>query len=230
MWYICNWHTPSCPPWEKRNHHRVSYSVQCSRLPCKVEETTPKPFSISWTPGALPPWRCLTSLVTPCQGNWCWSHIIYQFCLYQRGCVSQIQEFLKMMSPFGDRVRCSVILEGFRVQLFLLCVERGQLRWFRHSIRPEPLGCLPREVFQAHPSGRRPQTDRGLGGEIIFPNKSWLMCTGKGKSGVPCWICYTMTQLSMSSWRWLDGVISATQKIYAIYLYTVWGWTSGICH
>lgn len=133
-----------------------------------------------------------------------------------------------MVSAFGDRVRCSVILEDFRVQLLLLCVERGQLRWLRHSIRLPP-GCLPREVFQAHPSGRRPQTDRGLGGEIISlhwsgnasgaPSKSWLICMGKGNSGVPCWICYTMTQLGRTSES--SGVISATHKIYAIYLYTV---------
>ena len=37
----------------------------------------------------------------------------------------------------------------------LLCVERSQFRWFRHLLRM-PSGHLPRQLFQAHPAGRRP--------------------------------------------------------------------------
>ena len=50
-------------------------------------------------------------------------------------------------------VRGSVIHEELRVEPLLLCVERSQLKWFGHLVRM-PLGCLPREVFQAHPARR----------------------------------------------------------------------------
>ncbi|KAF7642406.1 hypothetical protein LDENG_00258420 [Lucifuga dentata] len=55
-----------------------------------------------------------------------------------------------------DRVRSSDIQEGLRVELLLLHIERSQLRWFGHLIRIPP-GRLPREVFQACPTGKRPQ-------------------------------------------------------------------------
>ncbi|KAI3363185.1 hypothetical protein L3Q82_011554, partial [Scortum barcoo] len=38
----------------------------------------------------------------------------------------------------------------------LLRIERSQLRWLGHLFRMPP-GRLPREVFQACPTGRRPQ-------------------------------------------------------------------------
>ncbi len=50
----------------------------------------------------------------------------------------------------------SVISEGLEVELLLLCIERSQLRWFGHLVWMPP-SHLPREVFQAHPAGRRPQ-------------------------------------------------------------------------
>ena len=55
-----------------------------------------------------------------------------------------------------DRVRSSAIREGLGVEPLLLCVERSQLRWFRHLMRMPP-GRLPREVFLARPTGRRPR-------------------------------------------------------------------------
>ncbi|KAK5925540.1 hypothetical protein CgunFtcFv8_018055 [Champsocephalus gunnari] len=55
-----------------------------------------------------------------------------------------------------DKVRSSVIREGLGVEPLLLRVERSQLRWFGHLVRMPP-GRLPREVFQAHPAGRRPR-------------------------------------------------------------------------
>ena len=55
-----------------------------------------------------------------------------------------------------DRVRSLVTREGLGVEPLLLCVERSQLRWFRHLVRMPP-GRIPREVFQAHPAGRRPR-------------------------------------------------------------------------
>uniref|UniRef100_A0A671UC54 ribonuclease H n=1 Tax=Sparus aurata TaxID=8175 RepID=A0A671UC54_SPAAU len=55
-----------------------------------------------------------------------------------------------------DRVRSSAIREGLGVEPLLLCVERSQLRWFGHLMRMPP-GRLPREVFLARPTGRRPR-------------------------------------------------------------------------
>ena len=55
-----------------------------------------------------------------------------------------------------DRVRSSAIQEGLGVEPLLLCVERSQLRWFGHLMRMPP-GRLPREVFLARPTGRRPR-------------------------------------------------------------------------
>ncbi|XP_036950584.1 uncharacterized protein LOC119017743 [Acanthopagrus latus] len=55
-----------------------------------------------------------------------------------------------------DRVRSSATREGLGVELLLLCVERSQLRWFSHLTRMPP-GRLPREMFLARPTGRRPR-------------------------------------------------------------------------
>ena len=72
---------------------------------------------------------------------------------------SQIQAaemgFLRRVA--GDSLlRSSVIRAGLGLEPLLLCVERSQLRWFGHLIRM-PHGRIPREVFQAHPAGRRPR-------------------------------------------------------------------------
>ena len=66
--------------------------------------------------------------------------------------------FLRRVAGFSlrDRVRSSVIREGLGVEPLLLRVERSQLRWFGHLVRMSP-GRLPREVFQASPTGRRPR-------------------------------------------------------------------------
>ncbi|KAK3510350.1 hypothetical protein QTP70_004939 [Hemibagrus guttatus] len=55
-----------------------------------------------------------------------------------------------------NRVRSSVTQEELGVELLLLHIKRGQLRWLRHLFRM-PLGCLPGEVFQASPTVKRPQ-------------------------------------------------------------------------
>ncbi len=65
-----------------------------------------------------------------------------------------------------DEMRSSIILEELGEESLLLCVEKSQLRWFRHLVRM-PCGHLPKEVFQARPAGRRPRADPGPGGEII---------------------------------------------------------------
>ena len=66
--------------------------------------------------------------------------------------------FLRRVAGFSlrDRVRSSVIREGLGVESLLLRVERSQLRWFGHLSRM-PAGCLPREVYQACPTGKRPR-------------------------------------------------------------------------
>ncbi|KAI3362006.1 hypothetical protein L3Q82_012348 [Scortum barcoo] len=55
-----------------------------------------------------------------------------------------------------DRVRSSVTLRELGVEPLLLCIEKSQLRWLGHLFRMPP-GRLPREVFQACPTGRRPR-------------------------------------------------------------------------
>ncbi|KAI3352408.1 hypothetical protein L3Q82_005368 [Scortum barcoo] len=57
-----------------------------------------------------------------------------------------------------DRVRSSVIREELGVEPpLLLRIERSQLRWLGHLAFRMPPGRLPREVFQACPTGRRPR-------------------------------------------------------------------------
>ncbi|KAI3371939.1 hypothetical protein L3Q82_006814 [Scortum barcoo] len=56
-----------------------------------------------------------------------------------------------------DRVRSSVTFgRELGVEPLLLHMERSQLRWLGHLFRMPP-GRLPREVFQACPTGRRPR-------------------------------------------------------------------------
>ncbi|KAI3366490.1 hypothetical protein L3Q82_000624 [Scortum barcoo] len=55
-----------------------------------------------------------------------------------------------------DRVRSSVTREELGVEPLLLRIERSQLRWLGHLFGMPP-GRLPREVFQACPTGRRPR-------------------------------------------------------------------------
>ncbi|XP_070404401.1 uncharacterized protein [Nothobranchius furzeri] len=55
-----------------------------------------------------------------------------------------------------DGVRISVIREGLGVDPLLLLIERSQLRCLWHLVRMPP-ALLPGEVFQAHPTGRRPK-------------------------------------------------------------------------
>ena len=75
---------------------------------------------------------------------------------------SQIQaaemSFLRRVAgrSLRDRVRSSVTREELGVEPLLLHVERSQLRWLGHLYRMPP-GRLPREVFRACPTGRRPR-------------------------------------------------------------------------
>ena len=55
-----------------------------------------------------------------------------------------------------DRVRGSDSWKELGVEPLLLNVERGQLRRFWHLLGMPP-GGLPLEVYQAHPTGKRPQ-------------------------------------------------------------------------
>ncbi|KAI3355014.1 hypothetical protein L3Q82_004559 [Scortum barcoo] len=87
-----------------------------------------------------------------------------------------------------DRVRSSVTREELGVEPLLLRIERSQLRWLGHLFRMPP-GRLPREVFQACPTGRRPRgrprtrwrnyVSLGWPGNASgSPWKSWRKCLG----------------------------------------------------
>ncbi|KAI3362770.1 hypothetical protein L3Q82_001822 [Scortum barcoo] len=87
-----------------------------------------------------------------------------------------------------DRVRSSVTREELGVEPLLLHIERSQLRWLGHLFRMPP-GRLPREVFQACPTGRRPRgrprtrwrdyVSLGWPGNASgSPRKSWRKCLG----------------------------------------------------
>ncbi|KAI3372494.1 hypothetical protein L3Q82_022695 [Scortum barcoo] len=86
-----------------------------------------------------------------------------------------------------DRVRSSVTREELGVEPLLLHIERSQLRWLGHLFRMPP-GRLPREVFQACPTGRRPRgrprtrwrdyVSRLAWERLGIPRKSWRKCLG----------------------------------------------------
>ncbi|KAI3367439.1 hypothetical protein L3Q82_026292, partial [Scortum barcoo] len=59
-------------------------------------------------------------------------------------------------APLEIGVRSSVTREELGVEPLLLRIERSQLRWLGHLFRMPP-GRLPREAFQACPTGRRPR-------------------------------------------------------------------------
>ncbi|KAI3372952.1 hypothetical protein L3Q82_023399, partial [Scortum barcoo] len=73
----------------------------------------------------------------------------------------------ELWRPLEIGVRSSVTREELGVEpLLLLRIERSQLRWLGHLFRMPP-GRLPREVFQACPTGRRPVEDPGHAGETM---------------------------------------------------------------
>ncbi|KAI3353877.1 hypothetical protein L3Q82_005084 [Scortum barcoo] len=87
-----------------------------------------------------------------------------------------------------DRVRSSVTREELGVEPLLLHIERSQLRWLGHLFRMPP-GRLPREVFQACPTGRRPRGRprtrwRDYVSQLAWerlgvpPGESWRKCLG----------------------------------------------------
>ncbi|KAI3369434.1 hypothetical protein L3Q82_007661 [Scortum barcoo] len=92
-------------------------------------------------------------------------------------------------SLFRDRVRSSVTREELRSRAAAPSHdERSQLRWLGHLFRMPP-GRLPREVFQACPTGRRPggrprtrwrdYVSLGWPGNALgSPRKSWRKCLG----------------------------------------------------
>ncbi len=71
-----------------------------------------------------------------------------------------------------DMVRSSVIREELGVETLLLCVERSQLRWFRHLVRMPP-GHLPREMFQEHLAGKKPRGRPRSGWRDYFSALAW---------------------------------------------------------
>jgi len=96
-----------------------------------------------------------------------------------------------------DRVGSSDIRRELGVESLLLRVERSQLRWFGHLIWMPP-ECLPLEVFQARPTGRRPRgRPRTRWRYYIFqlarehlriPQNELENVAGERKSGSACWV------------------------------------------
>ncbi len=98
-----------------------------------------------------------------------------------------------------DEVRSLAIRKGLGIVPLLLRFKRSQLRWFSLLLRKSP-DHHPRDVFQAHLAGKRPQdrprSSSSASGEIISlhwpgnalgsPSQSWLMWPGKEMSGDPC--------------------------------------------
>ncbi|KAI3354167.1 hypothetical protein L3Q82_018703, partial [Scortum barcoo] len=93
-----------------------------------------------------------------------------------------------------DRVRSSVTREELGVEPLLLRIERSQLRWLGHLFRMPP-GRLPREVFQACPTGRRPRgrprtrwrrlcLSAGLGTPRGPPGRAGGSVWGEGSLGI----------------------------------------------
>ncbi|KAF7654265.1 hypothetical protein LDENG_00072170, partial [Lucifuga dentata] len=114
-----------------------------------------------------------------------------------------------------DRVRSLDIQEGLGVEPLLLHIERSQLRWFRHLVRMDP-GRLPREVFQARPTGKRP---RGRPRTCCRDYISWLTwerlevpqeelegLAGDRKCGPVCLVC-CHHDLDPNKWMIMDGWI-----------------------
>ncbi|KAI3377487.1 hypothetical protein L3Q82_008668, partial [Scortum barcoo] len=111
---------------------------------CSTDRCIPYPFS------------------TPERGEGTWKLDSLVRCLLNLAdsCFKQIAEmsFLRRVAgrSLRDRVRSSVTREELGVEPLLLRIERSQLRWLGHLFRMPP-GRLPREVFQACPTGRRPR-------------------------------------------------------------------------
>ena len=55
-----------------------------------------------------------------------------------------------------DQVKSSSIRESLQIEPLLIHIERSQLRWLGHVLRMPP-NRLPNQVFQAVPTGRRPE-------------------------------------------------------------------------
>ena len=99
-----------------------------------------------------------------------------------------------------DKVRSSVIREGLGVGPLLHRIEWSQLRWFRHLSRM-PAGCVPREVFQACTTGRRPRRR---------PRIRWrkyISDLAKERLGIPEPERANAAQ-ERKAWRWMLDLLS----------------------
>ncbi|KAI3368720.1 hypothetical protein L3Q82_025415 [Scortum barcoo] len=96
-----------------------------------------------------------------------------------------------------DRVRSSVIREELGVEPLLLRIERSQLRWLGHLFRMPP-GRLPREVFQACPTGRRPREDPGHAGETMSLSWPGNASGSPGRAGGSVWVFVLAHNLIMA--------------------------------
>lgn len=94
-----------------------------------------------------------------------------------------------MLTSLRDKIPSSDILKGLIVEPLLLHVERSYLRQCRHLTRMS-LGQLRLEVYQAHPTSRKPwgRSSRLLTDYIShlareclgIPRRCWKMWLGEG--------------------------------------------------
>ncbi|KAI3359900.1 hypothetical protein L3Q82_014258 [Scortum barcoo] len=119
-----------------------------------------------------------------------------------------------------DRVRSSVTREELGVEPLLLRIERSQLRWLGHLFRMPP-GRLPREVFQACPTGRRPRgrprtrwrdyvSSAGLGTPRGPPGRAGGSVWGEGSLGISA-------QTAASATRSRTKRMKKMKKIHGLY-------------
>lgn len=134
-----------------------------------------------------------------------------------------------------DMVKSSVIWERLGVEPLLLSIERSQLRWFKHLGRMPP-GHLPRLVFLAHPTGKRPrevpwdQVERWYFQSVLghpgYPpvRVSPSLRRSKGKSGTLClwWPVMVLTgeTETVSSLSLCEAVCCCCWTCYAMLPYS----------
>lgn len=100
--------------------------------------------------------------------------------------------WLGSASEIGWGVQVSI--GELRVERLLLRIKRTYLRWFRHLVRMSPW-CLSWEVYQAQPTGRRPQAEPEFTGANLYsiwpgnasesPRRSRKALLGRRRSRIP---------------------------------------------
>ncbi|KAI3364724.1 hypothetical protein L3Q82_010853, partial [Scortum barcoo] len=120
-------------------------------------------------------------------------------------------------SPMRSGEKLSHFREELGVEPLLLHIERSQLRWLGHLFRMPP-GRLPREVFQACPTGRRPRGRprtrwRDYVSQLAWehpgpPGRAGGSVWGEGSLGISAQTAASMTRPRIKRMKmdgWMDG-------------------------